>query len=103
MNQFWIALAGVVLSLSLGCVSGGPGGAASAGDGPVLYTKEGTDPTFEELKEKKAFPIGKNSVGGVTGSPDGVVLAAVSPTGSVADGLGVPSQLYADWPGSTEV
>lgn len=33
-----------------------------------LYIRKGTDPTFQELVRRKAFPIGKNSKGGVTGS-----------------------------------
>lgn len=35
---------------------------------PALFTKEGTDPTFEQLKEEKRFPIGENSTHGVKGS-----------------------------------
>jgi len=34
----------------------------------ALYTQRGTDPAFEELIEKKAFPIGVNSHTGVKGS-----------------------------------
>lgn len=33
-----------------------------------LFIREGTDPTFKELLKRKAFPIGKNSTGGVKGS-----------------------------------
>jgi hypothetical protein len=33
-----------------------------------LYIQEGKDPTFKELLKRKAFPIGKNSTGGVKGS-----------------------------------
>lgn len=33
-----------------------------------LYVCKGSDPTFRELLKRKAFPIGKNSTDGVTGS-----------------------------------
>jgi hypothetical protein len=33
-----------------------------------LYRQDGTDPSFAALMERKAFPVGKNSKGGVTGS-----------------------------------
>ncbi len=35
---------------------------------PALFTLEGTDPTFQQLKDEKQFPIGENSTGGVKGS-----------------------------------
>jgi hypothetical protein len=33
-----------------------------------LYTQKGSDPSFTSLLEKKAFPVGVNSTGGVKGS-----------------------------------
>lgn len=44
------------------------GRAALAGDNQKLYKLEGTDPTFKQLLESKAFPIGENSYDGVKGS-----------------------------------
>ncbi|MBI1336414.1 MAG: hypothetical protein GC164_05575 [Phycisphaera sp.] len=55
---------------------------ADDGDRP-LYTQDGTDPTFQQLHDEKAFPIGENSTGGVKGSAIDVDNAVVEdcPTG----------------------
>lgn len=39
-----------------------------AAEAPQLYTQTGTDPSFQSLLEAGAFPVGKNSTGGVRGS-----------------------------------
>ena len=44
------------------------GGLAWGDDDDKLFRREGTDPTFKDLLKRKAFPIGKNSTGGVKGS-----------------------------------
>lgn len=41
---------------------------SSKADAQPLYRQDGNDPSFATLMERKAFPVGKNSKGGVTGS-----------------------------------
>ena len=64
----------------VGCQT--PGLKTDAGN---LFTQAGTDPSFKELMDKKAFPIGKNSTGGVTGSKVNVAHDLVNPGGENKD------------------
>lgn len=41
---------------------------SSAGYGDPLFTQKGTDPSFQELLQRKKLPEGRNSTDGVTGS-----------------------------------
>ncbi|MGB0768034.1 MAG: hypothetical protein ACPGYV_10025 [Phycisphaeraceae bacterium] len=44
------------------------GGVALGDDDDRLFRRDGTDPTFQELVNSKAFPIGRQSTAGVKGS-----------------------------------
>lgn len=60
----------VAASLSLATSSLAPAQtpAPTVDAAPAWFTQDGTDPTFDQLKEEKRFPIGENSTAGVTGS-----------------------------------
>jgi len=63
-----VVLISIAFFSTLGIAESGFAEPNAENDTTELYEQIGTDPTFQELLEQRAFPIGRNSNEGVTGS-----------------------------------
>lgn len=65
---WWVRSAGLLFILGLSARIPAQGNPTASGGEAVLYSREGTDPAWEELLAAKRFPIGRNSTVGAMGS-----------------------------------